>query len=184
MKHIGSTVRMVSLRHCGIKQITDGDLQPLQVMTNLNVEGNLLEEVPDFRSSPAKTSMQQLYLSDNRIVRINLDRLSGMLLNYIKIISNELETMPNWCRVNKLPLFVDILGNGLTCDRRLRWTMRAMSAGLQLVSPELLSPCVTPAFLADHLWGEILESDLGDTGNLNAVLYSNWYCQWPISGKS
>ncbi len=162
---VGSTVVSVSLYNCRIRQVSAEDLRPLENLIQLNVGANFLEEIPDFRQSPSKATLQNLFLNPNRISHIHLERLYGMpSFNYLFLSGNPFHTLPNWCRLTKLPIYVDFMTNALTCDRRLRWTMRAKSAGMFLWQEHLLYPCDTPETLQGVLWSGIQEGDLGDTG--------------------
>ena len=165
LKPVGSTLEILTLQNCGLRQISTEDLAPMQTLIFVNLVGNYLEEVPDFRQSPSKTTLLSIYLSQNRISRIDLDRLSGMPALYSVVApSNRLQAQPNWCRLTKLPTFTDVLGSDVSCDRRLRWTIRAKSSGMGILQENIYRPCKTPDSLAGQLFSGISESDLGDTG--------------------
>ena len=162
---VGSTLMTLSLFGCRIRQINGQDLRPFEKLTYVALYLNQLEQVPDFRQSPSKATVQTLFLNNNRIRRVHLDRLSGMTqLLYLFLGDNELDILPNWCRLERLPLFAAVTGNDLTCDRRLRWTKKAKSAGMTLWLEHQFYPCASPVPLAGMLFSSIPESDLGETG--------------------
>ncbi len=168
---VGSTLEILTLQNCGLRQVSTEDLAPMQKLKFVNLHGNYLEEVPDFRQSPSKTTLLSIYLSYNRISRINLDHLSGMpALFSVVAPSNRLQTQPNWCRLTKLPSFIDVLGSDVSCDRRLRWTIRAKSSGMGILQENIYRPCKTPDSLAAQLFAGIPESDLGDTGRFAMLI--------------
>ncbi len=164
-EHMKSTLFSVSMMQCGICEVNADILQPLEKLSYLNLDMNMLEAVPDFSKSPSKATMQHLFLNYNPISHIQLSRLYGMPnLNYILLMGNNLQGLPNWCRLTKLPTYLAVPGNSFPCDRRLRWTIRANSAGMGMLYDYIFYPCTIPESLAGLLWAGIQEDDLGDSG--------------------
>ena len=166
LRHVGKTLNVLKVERCGLSRIYAFELKHLDVLKMLSTPHNVLVEVPDFRQSPARFTLQYLYLQNNRISRVRSLHLMDMgSLLTLNLANNWIQQMPNLCHLSRLTFTLDLSLNPLRCDCRARWLKECHGQGMFLWFG---SKCAGPPPLAGVSLNGIDKADLvcSKPGNL------------------